>query len=127
MTRGIAYSGAAPNIPKSATDPPSTRRGAGDGKQLVLPGCVAQELINPDVNERDKLLLKDGKTSHDIPAPSSYSEQPERIQLSGQVGQYSFSRSLHLFWMIRKCLPVFLRRGALPGTAQDLKDTSLQY
>lgn len=28
---------------------------------------------------------------------------------------------------IEKCLPCFLKRGILPGTAQDLEDTSLQY
>lgn len=88
---------------------------------------MAQEETNPDVNERGKLLWEDGKASHEIPAPSSHSEQPTTIQLSEQAGQYSFSRSVHLFWMMRKCLPVFLRRGALPGTAQDLEDTSLQY
>lgn len=88
---------------------------------------MAQEVTNPDVNERGKLLLADGKASHEIPAPSSYSEQPARIQLPEQARQYSFSRSVHLFWTMRKCLPVFLRRGALPGTAQDLEDTIFQY
>lgn len=43
---------------------------------------MAQEKTNPDVNERGKLLLERGKTPHEIPAPSSYSEQPARIQLS---------------------------------------------
>lgn len=82
---------------------------------------MAQEITNPDANERGKLHLENGETSHDIPAPSSYSEQPARIQLSEQVGQYSLSRSASLLWMLRKCFPVFLRRGALPGTAQDLE------
>lgn len=42
--------------------------------------------INPDANERGKLYLEGGKTSHEITpaAPSSYSEQPTRIQLSDQ-------------------------------------------
>lgn len=43
---------------------------------------MAQEKTNPDVNERGKLLLERGKTPHEIQAPSSYSEQPARIQLS---------------------------------------------
>lgn len=41
---------------------------------------------------------------------------PQESSCQKQVGQYSFSRSVHLFWMMRKCFPVFLRRR---GTARD--------
>lgn len=44
---------------------------------------MAQEITNPAVNERGKLLLEDAKiSSHEIPASSSYLGQPARIQLS---------------------------------------------
>lgn len=87
---------------------------------------MAQEETKADVNERGKLLLEGGKTSRGIPAPSSYSEQPARTQLSEQLGQNSLQ--ICHFILDDEKMPSCLSQKR--GTARDstgFGSTGLQY